>query len=185
MARFPNTVDDRHRPLVGYSAPHMDLMHRTESEHASSQTRDRWGRLRFEATVTYEMGQTHAAQLYYEYESLRTSQFYFFDEIMRKRAGVSIGTGDGSTTIFTIPARSTMNVTVKVNNAPVAFTPLPASGPDYEDRVQIAAPANGAAVTADYTGLQRYLCEFASSPSERAGVGYRRVRLSFRIREVF
>lgn len=189
MATFPATNSVRYKPLVGYAPRLEEYVLRSESEDGKSQRRDRWGRLRFAAEPTYELPESDAAALYAEYEALRLTTFYYFDQVKRRLFGQAIGTGDGATTTFTLPAREidAGSLVVYVDEVPtVAYTLSRGTGGDDEDRVVLnAAPAAGLAVTADVTGRIRYTCEFAGAPGERVGFRDGYVRLTFPIREAW
>jgi hypothetical protein len=89
--------------------------------------------------------------------------FYCYDWDSKDHAGQYCGQGDGSTTIFDIPVKSrTGTPTIYVAGVVDAgVTILTGGGASDSDRVQLStAPADGALITADFTGLLRFRCRF-------------------------
>lgn len=87
--------------------------------------------------------------------------FAFFDFVSRNWTGVSLGAGDGTTTVFNLTAQTTSGRAVYVAGVAKTegtdYTFSAATGTDGQDRITFAtAPANGAAVTADYAGQKYY-----------------------------
>ena len=94
--------------------------------------------------------------------------FYIYDLILLlghsfNHVGQYCGTGDGSTTIFDIPGRSTSSRTVYVDGVDetsnVSF--LTGGGSSNSDRIEFSsAPASGGVVTIDFTGFLRMRVRF-------------------------
>jgi hypothetical protein len=103
--------------------------------------------------------------------------FYDFDSLVY--SGVSVGTGDGVTTVFTMAARDITDETVYVDGTPTAVTVGVRAGANGQDQITFAiAPGDTLAITADYTG-QRYLpiCVF-DDDELAAAINYQRYRIA-------
>ena len=82
------------------------------------------------------------------------SSFTFFDIVSRVYTGVSLGTGNGSTTVFTMDARDATDLTVNIDGSPTsAYTQGDRTGANGQDQITFnSAPANNTVLTIDYTG---------------------------------
>jgi len=81
--------------------------------------------------------------------------------------GEYVGTGDGSTTVFNLPAKNSSDYTVYVNGVEksgggVDYTFGEGTGTDGADKITfVAAPAAGDRITYDFTGTLKIRCTFA------------------------
>lgn len=106
--------------------------------------------------------------------------FVFFDILSRDYTGVSVGTGDGSTTVFTMSARDITDETVYVNGTPTSVTVNNRAGANGQDQIIFSlAPGNTLAITADYSG-EKYLaiCVFDTDALDSAIVNFNRHQLA-------
>jgi hypothetical protein len=76
-----------------------------------------------------------------------------------------VGTGDGTTTIFSLPGKSISNYIVYVDSVAqeetTDYTITPLGGPDGEDKITfVAAPDSGDYITIDFTGYLKIICRF-------------------------
>lgn len=82
--------------------------------------------------------------------------FAFFDFDSKAHTGISLGTGNGVTTVFQLKAKSTSARTVYVAGVPktegVDYTVSVGGGTDGQDQITFAAAPASGAITADYTG---------------------------------
>ena len=108
------------------------------------------------------------------YEQNANNTFYLFDfDSRRKYSGVEADEeGTGSLDTFTLPGHtlSTTGLTVYVGSTAVSAASWSFSagnGVNGEDQIVFSAatPANGATVSADFTGRRRYLTRFDGGPS--------------------
>lgn len=99
--------------------------------------------------------------------------FAFFDFDSKTWTAISVGTGDGSTTSFALIAKETSARTVYVDSVAqiegTDYTFYSGQGTDGQDKITFAsAPANGAVITADYTGRKYYSnCIFGEDYMDR------------------
>jgi hypothetical protein len=85
--------------------------------------------------------------------------FTLFDFFLLDHAALPCGTGNGTQTVFTIPAKATAGHTVKDNGSSVGgWTILVGTGADGEDQISFTtAPLNAHVITCDVTaGRKRY-----------------------------
>jgi hypothetical protein len=95
------------------------------------------------------------------WKTARASIFTFYDWTLANGLDeISIGTGNGSQTTFTIPAKSTSGRTIKkagvAQTEGVAYTYNAGTGAEGEDQVTFAvAPTSGQAITAAASSARR------------------------------
>jgi len=106
---------------------------------------------------------------FYEARHGADEAFYIYDlSLLFGQAfnhnGLYCGTGDGTTDTFDIPGRSTSSQTIYVDGVDdtTNTTILVGGGVSNSDRVQfdVAAPASGIIITADFTGYLRIRVRF-------------------------
>lgn len=117
--------------------------------------------------------------------------FYIYDLALIlghsfNHVGEYCGTGDGSTTIFDIPGRSTSSQTIYAGGVDVnsSTTILTGGGTSSSDRVQFdaAAPAAGVIVTSDFTGYLRMRVKFAEDKLSREVFHYKLYAYGIRLK---
>lgn len=104
----------------------------------------------------------------YDFSSLPATSFNHSKEYC--------GTGDGTTTIFDIPGKSTSSRTVYVDNvdytSSVSF--LTGGGTSNSDRIQFSsAPVAGGIITIDFTGFLRMRVRFLEDKMTREAFNYK------------
>jgi len=93
--------------------------------------------------------------------------FVFFTEYTDTYVGEYVGTGDGSTTVFNLPSKQASSYTlykdaVSQTGGGVDYTFASEGGTDGADKITyVAAPADGARLTFDFTGYLKIRCRFA------------------------
>lgn len=99
---------------------------------------------------------------YLSYES-----FYWFDYVARNWIDEFVGRGDGTVIRFTLPGKEIDSTSLSVYIDGVLdtnYTFIVGSGVNGEDQIEFTtAPANGALITADFTGKLRLKCRLATS----------------------
>jgi hypothetical protein len=108
-----------------------------------------------------------AEQLLHAYEMLggATAGMYWYDWVPQSWINIPAGTGDGTLKAFTLPVKSAASgtTTVRVNNVATGGAFGAAAGVNGEDVFTFTtAPANGAAVRADFTGRRRRKVRFTA-----------------------
>jgi len=93
--------------------------------------------------------------------------FNFFLNQANTYQGEYVGTGDGSTTVFNLPAKNSSDYTVYKNGVAqegggTDYTFAAGAGTDGADKITfVAAPASGDRITYDFTGNLKIRCRFA------------------------
>jgi len=89
--------------------------------------------------------------------------FYFFVPYTDTYKGLYVGAGNGSATIFDLPARSTSEQSIYLDFAlqGSGYSILSGGGAEGADRVQFgSAPPAGTVISCDLTGFLRIRCRF-------------------------
>lgn len=91
--------------------------------------------------------------------------FIFYLPNSDQYVGEYVGTGDGATTVFNLPCKSSSGRTIYVDGVSqtegVDYTFSAGGGVDGADKITFtAAPATGQYVTIDFTGLLKIRCRF-------------------------
>lgn len=86
--------------------------------------------------------------------------------------GLGVGTGDGSTTIFDLPGKSTSSQKIYINGVEqvvtVQYSILIGGGAENSDRVRfVTAPAVNEIISCDFAGYMRNRCRFANDKMTR------------------
>ncbi len=179
MAIFPDIA-----PNYGYLwVPQFrtDVLGPTDGDY--TQRRKRRSNPLYRAELTYQNISAANERTLFEFILARSGgydNFVFFDVVSRIYSGVSVGTGDGSTTVFTMAARDITDETVYVDGTPTSVTVNNRTGANGQDQITFAtAPGNALAITADYTG-KKYLsnCVFESDTIGSAIINYQRHQIA-------
>lgn len=203
MAIFPSddpsqtaAVRRRLRPLEnGYSSRFIDNVKRNAPTAGASQGRDMWGsKTKFTADCPFVLCVDDIELLMSFWDRYRLAGFTFFDFIAKTIGPPGymppdpLGTGNGTTTVFTAPAKEIVSSSLfaYANTVPVAGVTLSVgTGSQGEDRVVFPSPpANGAALTITFKGRRRYTCEIPSPPTKGSN-SLNRQRLSLTVLEMF
>ena len=133
---------------------------------------------KYDVTVNYQKISVAEAKILWEFYLARNGAyeaFYIYDLALLlghsfNHVGEYCGTGDGSTTIFDIPGRSTSSRTVYVDGVDetsnVSF--LTGGGSSNSDRIEFSsAPAAGGIITIDFTGYLRMRVRFLKDKLSR------------------
>lgn len=142
----------------------------SETDGAAEQRRSKWVFPRFNVRGTARpLSATAANDLWNFYIARRGSAeaFWFYDRTADAVAtawkGLYVGVGDGATTIFDLPGKSTSSRTVYLDGVSqsTGFEYLTGGGDGSADRVSFTvAPAAGVLITCDFTGRLRIRCRF-------------------------
>lgn len=215
MAVFPSddlalaiATRKRLRPLIDAhaSGPSIENVKRNAVTQGKSQSRDVWGRKKFMAVLAFDRLIDDIELLHSFTEVFGVSGFTYFDFEQKQvglpgyRPAVSIGTGDGVTATFTLPAREIVSSTLIVYVSAVQKT----AGVDYnlaarsgalndgpgpvgEDQVVFIAghiPAAAAPITAAFKGRYRYTAEIPE-PAKKHHLDWNRQLLEMTVLEKF
>lgn len=133
----------------------------------------------FNVTVQYGALTQSNAQTVYDFYMARKGAyeaFYIYDLAILELDSWShdalyIGTGDGTTTTFDIPGRSTSAHAIYVSGAETDsadYTILTGGGSSNSDRITFdTAPTSGSIITCDFTGALRIRARFAEDKLSR------------------
>lgn len=134
---------------------------------------------KYNVIVSYKKISVAEARTLWEFYLARAGAyeaFYIYDLALLlghsfNHVGEYCGTGDGSTTIFDIPGRSTSSRTVYTDGVDVTsgVSFLTGGGSSNSDRVDFnSAPTAGGIVTIDFTGYLRMRVRFLEDKLSRA-----------------
>lgn len=120
-------------------------------------------------TLKYEnISLTDAAALWQFYTARSGSyeEFSFIDIAERIYSSEYVGCGDGTTTVFSLPAKSAALYKVYIDGIEQTettnYTISAGTGADGEDQLtMVVAPADGQRITFDFTGYLKVRCYFA------------------------
>ena len=165
---WPESAPSPHYPLIVTPRWQTNVVNLGD---ATEQRRTHWLFPVFDVTVNYvHLTAAHAQTLWQFFMARRGAYeaFYIFDLALLASVSVTqttalyIGTGDGSTTIFDIPGRSTSSQTIYVDGvADGSASVLVGGGDGSSDRASWAtAPAAGAVLSAIFTGYARFKVRF-------------------------
>lgn len=110
-------------------------------------------------------------QIYTHWAANRSNAFTLFDFWYLPWTDVAVGTGDGATTTFTLPAKEVTGIVVKVAGVVQGggtYTLSAGTGAEGEDRILFnVAPANGAAITYSATRARARFTVLYATPELR------------------
>lgn len=164
MAEFPSSP----RPIdpVTITPTWKTIM--TDADSSKEQRRQKWSFPKYDVQIRYGTITPGAAmQIIWDFYMARkgaAEAFYYYPRYTRNYNAQYVGYGDGGTTIFDLPGKSTSSQTIYIDGVPqgAGFTILYGGGSEDSDRVQFdAAPAAGELITCDFTGYLRIRCRFA------------------------
>jgi hypothetical protein len=140
---------------------------------------------KYNVTVEYNPLSIADAKTVWEFYMARkgaSEAFYIYDFSLLpatsfNHVGEYCGIGDGSATIFDIPGKSTSSQTIYMDGVDETsnVTILTGGGESNSDRAQfdVAAPASGNIITADFTGFLRMRVRFAEDKMTREAFNYK------------
>jgi hypothetical protein len=189
MAIFPSddsaisaSTRKRLRPLVdSYSSTPIDALKRNAPTAGAAQSRDPWtGRTKRQVSMEFDLLVADIELISAFIDTYGVAGFTFFDFESKlygtpgARPARNIGTGDGATLTFTIPAKETSGIVVYVNGvaktAGVDYNVSVGTGSQGEDQIVFIAghaPGNGLAVTVAFLGRIRYTMQMAQRYAKR------------------
>ncbi len=99
-------------------------------------------------------------QLEDHWQSFAATAFHLYDFFLHKQRGVYVATADGTTTIYTLPAKNVVSPVIKHNNVTATSQPslTVGTGGEGEDRIQYTTatkPAAGVVITLDAPDARR------------------------------
>lgn len=133
----------------------------------------KWAFPKYDVTVKYEALSAVDAQILWNFFLARKGSaeaFYIYDlsllaSVSKSHEDQYVGTGDGSTTTFDIPGRSTSSHDIYIDGVEESdsnYSILTGGGVSSSDRVQFtSAPSSGEIITADFAGYLRIRARFA------------------------
>jgi hypothetical protein len=140
----------------------------------------KWLFPKYDVAVKYDALSATDAQTLWNFYLARKGgyeAFYIFDlsliaSVTKSHVDQYVGTGDGTTTIFDIPGRSTSGQTIAIDASdidPGDYTILVGGGSSEADRVEFDnAPDAGAIITASFSGYLRIRVCFAQDSMDQA-----------------
>lgn len=145
----------------------------TEFDSGAEQRRAKWLRPKYHLQLTYSALLSSEADALWNFYSARSGaleSFSYFVPYSAAFVGLYCGTGDGTSTAFTLPAKQSAGHVVYVGGvATTAYAISTAAGPDGADllRFPSGAPASGSPITCDCTGRLRVICRFGDDSLSR------------------
>lgn len=168
MAKFPDYSS------IGYANPlEIILIGKTlisEFDDLGEELRrQKYTYLRRDLTLSYrQISKINARTIWQFFQSraARYETFNFFLPHTDSYEGEYVGTGDGSTTIWNLPAKTASSYTVYIDgNAQtdtIDYTITASGGADGADVISFSvAPSSGERITFDFTGYLKIRCRFA------------------------
>lgn len=175
MATWPESNPTPNYPLI--VEPEFNTLI-SDFDGGGEQRRQKQLYPKYNVTVSYKGILVADARILWEFYLARKGAyevFYIYDLTLLlghsfNHVGEYCGTGDGSTTIFDIPGRSTSSRTVYSDGIDVTsdVSFLTGGGSSSSDRVDFnTAPTEGKIITIDFTGYLRMRVRFAEDKLAR------------------
>lgn len=172
MARFPEVTD------VAFASPFKQIINfktliSTFDGLGKEKRRQKWLFPKRDLVVQYENITKEDAETLWQFYLERKGSYESFNFFVPEPKGeyssyVSeyVGTGDGSTTTFNLPCKTSSNRTVYVGDATMTegtdYTFTATGGTDGADIIHFStAPASGEHITIDFTGILKVRVRFA------------------------
>lgn len=166
----------------------------TDFESGRQQRRQVWTFPRRSIKLEFDaITQVQADTLWNFYNTCKGAYdpFWFFDPTKdssgnwHSYTGEYVGRGDGVTTIFELPSKSTTALTVYVNGTSTSVTFNSGVGDAGVDDIQFSsAPAAGSTITADFTGQIRYRVRFAEDKLSKSLFIFMLYKIGINLQEV-
>lgn len=139
----------------------------TSLDSGKEQRRQKWSFPKYDVSLNYDLiiPQSNMQILWDFYMARKgaAEAFYFYFRRSGAHKAQFVDYGDGSTTIFDLPGKSTSSRSIYFDGAVQSsgFSYLTGGGGESSDRVEFAsAPPNGTLITCDFTGFLRNRCRF-------------------------
>lgn len=131
---------------------------------------------KYDVTLTYKVLSSADMQILWNFYQARRGSyesFYFYSLESAQWNGVFIGIGDGSTTIFDIPGKSTNSNVIYASGLVVAasdYTITAGAGDCSSDQITFdTAPTLNTLITTNFVGYLRIRCKFKNDKMTRSG----------------
>jgi hypothetical protein len=182
MATFPESSPTPLYPLI--IEPEFKTLI-SDKDGGGEQRRQKLLYPKYNVTVEYNPLSISDAKTIWEFYIARkgaSEAFYIYDFSLLPATSFNhskeyCGTGDGTTTIFDIPGKSTSSQTIYMDGIDETsnVTILTGGGESNSDRAQfdVAAPVSGKIITADFTGLLRMRVRFLEDKMTREAFNYK------------
>jgi len=145
-------------------------------DSGKEQRRQKWTFAKYNVHLVYNVlspqSEMQALWDFYMARKGSSEAFYFYTSDLDTGPwnGLYVGRGDGSTTVFDIPGKSTSSQKIYINGQEQGsgWEILSGGGDGNSDRVQFtAAPASGDLITCDFAGFMRIRCRFKEDRMSR------------------
>jgi len=131
---------------------------------------------KYDVTLTYKVLSSADMQILWNFYQARRGSyesFYFYSLESVQWNGVFIGIGDGSTTIFDIPGKSTNSNVIYASGLVVPasdYTITAGAGDCSSDQITFdTAPTLNTLITTNFVGYLRIRCKFKNDKMTRSG----------------
>jgi uncharacterized protein (TIGR02217 family) len=167
MSAFPSLASVPYINPLGHSIEWKTIISQYD-DLGAEQRKQKWLYPRRNLKLTYAyLTFTEVSTLWEFYLARKGSYeaFNFFFPFSETYVGEYVGTGDGSTVIFNLPAKTSTHYKVYIDSVAQTestnYTFGSGTGADGEDKVKFtAAPTDGARITYDFTGYLKVRCRF-------------------------
>ena len=141
----------------------------TDSDSSKEQRRQKWSFPKYDIQIRYRtITPRSSMQTLWAFYMARTGAaeaFSYYPRYTGDHKSQYIGYGDGATTIFDLPGKSTSSQAIYLDDVAQGggdYSILTGGGGESSDRVEfVAAPSSGELITCDFTGYLRIRCRFA------------------------
>lgn len=159
-------------------------------ETGNEQRRNKWQFPKFNILVNFNYIIKSDVDLIYNFYMLMKGSytaFYFFLPYSQTITGLYVGVGDGTTTDFDLPGKSTSSRSIYINGVEeeTGFHFHAATGDGGADVINFdTAPGAGDVITCDFTGYQRIRCRFKEDTLTRKSYNSNVYSVSFELKGV-
>jgi len=180
VPKFPITVKQVWNTIV------------TPFDSGTEQRRQKQAFPKYDIELLFDiLSKTEFAALWNFYTARRGSYeaFYFYTiPATEDFDGLYVDVGNGSTTIFDLPGKSTSAQSIYLDNVlqTTGYSILTGGGAENADRVSFtSAPTAGQVITCDFTGYQRIHCRFESDEIAKEMFSVQLYRTGLKLKGVF
>ena len=176
MAKFPEVNEIGFANPIQVSIRWKTLVSRFD-ELGREQRRQKWLYPRRDIVVKYNYISKQQAETLWEFYLARKGTLEAFNFFMPEPnstyptyTGEYVATGDGSTTVFNLPCKNSLNRTLYIDGVAqtegVNYNFTAGGGEDGADRIDFSdsgmtPPASGSRITLDFQGILKVRCRFA------------------------